>query len=104
MAVLDKHGRIRSLSKKSHNQQLAMPSPPRTNGIGLRHSLSSPWNFEVSVSGKEGESPSSEECITCVKSSNTRILDLPEEIIRHIFLYLTEPEIFWNSWSKKSEW
>ena len=96
MAVLDKHGRIRSLSKKSHNQQLAMPSPPRTNGIGLRHSLSSPWGVDVSVSGKEGESPSSEECMKCVTSSKTRILDLPEEIIRHIFLYLTEPEIFWN--------
>ena len=91
MAVVDNKGRIRSLSKKSHNQELALPTPPRTDGIGLRHSLENPWNTDrqVSKDHEEGETVFS-------TISMTTILDLPEEVIRHIFSYLTRQETFWS--------
>ena len=94
MEVIDKKGRIRSLSLKSHNKEPTIPAPSRTNGIGLRHSLENPWNSDKPVSNTNSKSKS-----TSPESSSTSsigILDLPEEVIRHIFKYLSKQEIFWS--------
>ena len=93
MDVIDKQGRIRSLSLKSHNKEPTIPGPSRTNGIGLRHSMETPWNFDRPISNintkPERTSPENSDDFI-------GILDLPEEVIRHIFSYLTEQEIFWS--------
>ena len=93
MDVIDKKGRIRSLSLKAHNKEPTIPSPSRTNGLGLRHSMDTPWNFDRPVSNSVDKQENESQEIT---TTSTGILNLPEEVIRHIFSYLTKQEIFWS--------
>ena len=88
MSVVDKQGRIRSYSSK--NKQI-IPTPPRTNGIEFRHSLENPWNYDCFILQPENNAR-----VNYDKSNTvtTGILDLPEEVIRHIFSYLPKQDIF----------